>query len=136
MWVYEFPFETTRAIAGLISAGTPDRWPRIRLQVAHLGGTIPFLADRLVSLGDAQRTRAFLRGMYYDTALATDSTALAATRAFAAPAHVVFGSDWPYVAAVDPVAAALAVNGHVLVDGSISGTRSCNANAPTQTNRT
>ena len=41
-WVYEFPFETTRAVASLISAGAGHRWPRIRLQVAHLGGAIPF----------------------------------------------------------------------------------------------
>jgi predicted TIM-barrel fold metal-dependent hydrolase len=80
-WVYEFPFETTRAIAGLISAGAPERWPGIRFQVAHLGGTIPFLAERLAGLGDPAATRVFLRGLFYDTALATDPLARATSQA-------------------------------------------------------
>jgi predicted TIM-barrel fold metal-dependent hydrolase len=117
-WVYEFPFETTRAIAGLIAAGAPQRWPRIRWQVAHLGGTIPFLAERLGALGDPESTRAFLRGLYYDTALATDPLALTTTRAFAQPGHVVLGSDWPYVDAVDPGAARYASNASALVSRS------------------
>lgn len=111
--MYEFPFETTRAVASLIAAGAPARWPRIRLQVAHLGGTIPFLGARLAGLGDPDAT--FLRRLFYDTALATEPLALAAARDFAAPGHVVFGSDWPYVDAVDPFARPFAANGKALV---------------------
>jgi predicted TIM-barrel fold metal-dependent hydrolase len=102
VWVYEFPFETTRAVAALIAAGAPRRWPGIRWQVAHLGGTIPFLAERLGALGDPASTRSFLRALYYDTALATDPLALAAAGDLATPQHVVLGSEWPYVDALDP----------------------------------
>ncbi|WP_169542082.1 amidohydrolase family protein [Solirubrobacter soli] len=116
VWVYEFPFETTRAIATLISAGAPERWPRIRLQVAHLGGAIPFLAQRLASLGE--NAHAFLRRLYYDTALATHPVALQAAEGYADPAHVVFGSDWPYVDAVDPAATTFARNGSALLGGA------------------
>ena len=49
-WLYEFPFETTRAITNLVYSGTFERHPSIRFQFAHLGGTAPFLADRLASL--------------------------------------------------------------------------------------
>jgi predicted TIM-barrel fold metal-dependent hydrolase len=90
VWQYEFPFETTRAIAGLLAAGAARRWPDLRLQAAHLGGTIPFLSARFDD-------REWLRGLYYDTALSDDPIALAAARAFALPRHVVFGSDWPFV---------------------------------------
>jgi predicted TIM-barrel fold metal-dependent hydrolase len=90
VWRYEFPFETTRALAGLAAAGAAMRWPRLRIQAAHLGGTVPFLAARL-------QDREWLRGLYYDTALSDDPVALAAARAFALPDHVVFGSDWPFV---------------------------------------
>jgi hypothetical protein len=83
VWNYEFPFETTRAIAALIASDAPQRWPRIRLQVAHVGRTIPFLADRLSTLGDPAGTRAFLRTLYY----ATDRLALAAARDLAGAHH-------------------------------------------------
>jgi predicted TIM-barrel fold metal-dependent hydrolase len=114
-WVYEFPFETTRAVAGLIAARAPERWPDIRLQVAHLGGTIPFLGDRLASLGEPAATRAFLRRLYYDTALAAEPAALAAARRYARPDRIVLGSDWPYVEAIDPAAQAFAANGAALL---------------------
>jgi predicted TIM-barrel fold metal-dependent hydrolase len=114
-WVYEFPFETTRAIAGLISAGAAERWPGIRFQVAHLGGTIPFLAERLASLGEPDQTRSFLQGLFYDTALATDPAALAAAREFAGATQVVLGSDWPYVDGIDDTAASFGANGAALL---------------------
>ena len=122
-WVYEFPFETTRAIAGLISAGAPERWPGIRFQVAHLGGTIPFLAERLAGLGEPDQTRAFLQGLFYDTALATDPAALAAAREFAGATQVVLGSDWPYVDGIDDTAASFGANGAALLRRELHGVR-------------
>src|SRR5262249_20295665 len=95
VWAYEFPFETTRAVASLISAGAPARWPRIRWQLAHLGATVPFLAEGLAGLGGAG-AHDWLRRVYFDTALSTDPAALAATRALAGRRQIVFGSDFPY----------------------------------------
>ena len=78
IWLYEFPFDTTRAVANLIYSGTLERCPRIRLQVSHLGGTAPFLAHRLASLEAREPERAarapagalaYLRRLYYDTGL-------------------------------------------------------------------
>jgi hypothetical protein len=59
----------------------------------------------------------FLRGLFYDTALADDPIALAATRQFAGADHVVLGSDWPYVDAIDVVAAGFGPNGAALLRG-------------------
>ena len=44
VWLYEFPFETVRAISQLVYAGALERYPGIRFQFAHLGGAAPFLA--------------------------------------------------------------------------------------------
>jgi predicted TIM-barrel fold metal-dependent hydrolase len=52
VWLYEFTFETVRAVANLIYSGALERYPRIRFQLAHLGGAVPFLAHRLASLAD------------------------------------------------------------------------------------
>jgi predicted TIM-barrel fold metal-dependent hydrolase len=107
VWLYEFPFETTRAVANLIYSGTLERHPRIRLQLAHLGGTVPFIAHRLASLSDrepAQATGApagaleYLSRLFYDTGLSNNAPALASIRAMAGLDRVVFGTDWPYAA--------------------------------------
>ena len=107
MWLYEFPFDTTRALAKLIFSGTFERFPSIRMQFAHLGGAAPFLAHRLASLADREPERAslapagaieYLRRQYYDTGLSDNAPALAATRELVRLEHIVFGTDWPYVA--------------------------------------
>ena len=105
VWLYEFPFDTTRAIANLVYSGTLERCPGIRLQVGHLGGAAPFLAHRIASL-EAREPElavrapagalAYLERLWYDTGLANHAPALAATLEVTTVDHVVFGTDWPY----------------------------------------
>jgi predicted TIM-barrel fold metal-dependent hydrolase len=111
MWLYEFPFDTVRAVTNLIYSGTLERHPRIRLQVSHLGGAAPFLAHRLASLaereaalaGDAPAgALAYLSRLYYDTGLSNHMPGIAATRELAGLDRVVFGTDWPYAALPSP----------------------------------
>ncbi|KAL0565204.1 hypothetical protein V5O48_016831 [Marasmius crinis-equi] len=47
-----FPFETTTAATRLILSGVFDRFPRLRLLLAHSGGTLPQLSSRLASCID------------------------------------------------------------------------------------
>ena len=107
IWLYEFPFETVRAVANLIYSGTLERYPRIRLQLSHLGGAAPFLAHRIASLADREPEQAsaapagaleYLRRLYYDTGLANNAPALASTQIVTELNHIVFGTDWPYAA--------------------------------------
>ncbi|KAL4081609.1 hypothetical protein V8B97DRAFT_1862924 [Scleroderma yunnanense] len=44
-----FPFETTIAITRLILAGVLDRYPDLRLLLAHSGGALPQLSSRIAS---------------------------------------------------------------------------------------
>ena len=89
VWLYEFPFETVRATTNLIYSGAFERHQRIRWQLSHLGGAAPFLAHRLASLAEREPALAtaapagalaYLRRLYYDTGLANNGPALAATR--------------------------------------------------------
>jgi 6-methylsalicylate decarboxylase len=105
MWLYEFPFDTTRAVANLIYSGTLERCPAVRLQVAHLGGTAPFIAHRLASLAAREPERAarapagalaYLSRLYYDTGLSNNALAFDTALAVAGLERIVFGSDWPY----------------------------------------
>jgi 6-methylsalicylate decarboxylase len=123
VWLVELPFETTRALVQLLYSGTLDRCPNVRLQLAHLGGTVPFLADRIASLVAREpRFRAaidrepvsYLSDLWYDTGLANAGPGLAATEAVAPLERIVFGTDWPYAALPaegDDPAPALAVLG-------------------------
>ena len=107
IWLYEFTFDTTRALANLIYSGTLERATGLRLQLAHLGGTAPFLAHRIASLADREPdkaaaapsgTLAALRRCWYDTGLSNHLTAVEATAAVVPFERIVFGSDWPYLA--------------------------------------
>ncbi len=107
IWLYEFPFETTRAIVNLIYGGAFERHPNIRWQFAHLGGTAPFIAHRLASLAEREPEQAasapagalaYLARQYYDTGLNNHEVAVEATLQVAPFDHVVFGTDWPYLA--------------------------------------
>lgn len=107
VWLIEFPFETTRAIVELLYSGTFDRCPSIRFQFAHLGGTAPFLAERIASLvareprfraAIAEEPARYLERAWYDTGLSNASAGLAAMREIAPPERIVFGTDWPYAA--------------------------------------
>lgn len=106
MWVLDFPVDTTRALINLIYSGTLERFTNIRLQVAHMGGTAPFLADRIASWAAREPARAeaapagalaYLQRLYYDTGLSNNTIALAPVREMAAIDRVVFGTDWPFL---------------------------------------
>ncbi|KAH7931191.1 amidohydrolase 2 [Leucogyrophana mollusca] len=70
-----FPFETTISITRLILAGVLDRYPSLRIMLAHSGGALPQLSSRLASCIDhdpvvAKRlkhnARYYLGQLYYD----------------------------------------------------------------------
>lgn len=44
-----FPLETTIAVTRMLLGGVFDRFPRLKILLAHSGGTLPFLAGRIES---------------------------------------------------------------------------------------
>ena len=51
-----FPMETTIAFVRMFLSGVFDRFPKLRLLIAHAGGTVPFLAGRVQSCIQHERT--------------------------------------------------------------------------------
>jgi len=109
-WLMEYPFETTRAVVTLMYNGGLRRHAGIRWHLPHLGGTLPFLADRLATLvlREPELAResgddplAPLAGVFLDTAQSHNDAALAATLRFTGAEHVVFGTDWPFAVLAD-----------------------------------
>jgi aminocarboxymuconate-semialdehyde decarboxylase len=99
-----FLFDTTLAAASLVFSGVVERHPRIRWVLGHLGGAIPYLAERLDRGYYAFREcRAhisrppseYLRKFYYDT-VNFDAKALRLAVDFAGAEHILAGSDYPH----------------------------------------
>ncbi|QWF77752.1 amidohydrolase family protein [Amycolatopsis sp. CA-230715] len=100
----DYVFDTTRTALNLVLAGVPDRYPGARVVLSHGGGFLPYAAYRFAGLTatvvdpgrDAEQILRGLKWFYFDTALSASPSALPALLAFAAPGHVLYGSDWPF----------------------------------------
>jgi aminocarboxymuconate-semialdehyde decarboxylase len=99
-----FLFDTTTAAMRLVFAGVLERLPALRIIVGHLGGTIPYVAERADRGYEAyeecrqhisQPPSVYFRRMYYDT-VNFNADALRLGLAFAGASQLVFGSDYPH----------------------------------------
>jgi aminocarboxymuconate-semialdehyde decarboxylase len=99
-----FLFDTTLAAAHLVFSGVAERFPRIKWILSHLGGAIPYLAERLdrgyQNFAECRThiTRPpseYLRNWYYDT-VNFDPHALRLAIEFAGAEHILAGSDYPH----------------------------------------
>ena len=99
-----FLFDTTLAAASLVFSGVAERYPRIRWALCHLGGAIPYLAERLdrgfhafkECRAHIQRPPStYLRDFYYDT-VNFNQGALQLAIGFAGADHILAGSDYPH----------------------------------------
>jgi 6-methylsalicylate decarboxylase len=102
---YEFPFDTTRALVNCALTGTLDRCPNVRMQWAHLGGTIPFIGNRIhnqswvmpdARAGMQHGMSHYFARQWYDTGLSDYYGNLIAALGVAPTENIVFGTDWPY----------------------------------------
>ena len=99
-----FLLDTTLAAASLVFAGVPERFPKIQWALCHLGGTIPYLAERLDRGFHAFRDcrahidrepSSYLKQFYYDT-VNFNQGALKLAIDFAGTDHILAGSDYPH----------------------------------------
>jgi len=100
-----FPMDTTLAAAHLVFSGVVHRFPGIRWVLAHLGGAIPYLAERLdrgyEAFPECRRhidrlPSEYLRQFYYDT-VNFDARALQLAIGFAGVDRILAGSDYPHL---------------------------------------
>jgi aminocarboxymuconate-semialdehyde decarboxylase len=99
-----FTFDTTLAAAKLVFSGVVEKFPSISWVLGHLGGAIPYLAERLDRGFSAfkecrenisQKPSEYLKKFYYDT-VNFDVRALQFAVDFAGADHLVAGSDYPH----------------------------------------
>jgi len=99
-----FLMDTTLAAAHLVFAGVPERYPRIQWVLCHMGGAIPYLAERLdrgfeafddCRLHISRPPSTYLKRFYYDT-VNFDPAAIGLAVSFAGADHILAGSDYPH----------------------------------------
>jgi aminocarboxymuconate-semialdehyde decarboxylase len=99
-----FLFDTTLAASKLVFSGVVARHPRIRWVLTHMGGAIPYLAERLDrgyrAFADCRRNidrppSGYLKDFYYDT-VNFNPSAVRLALDFAGPDRILAGSDYPH----------------------------------------
>ncbi len=100
-----FLMDTTLAAAGLVFAGVPKQFPRIKWVLGHLGGAIPYLAERLDRGYEAfpdcrvninRKPSEYLKEHFYFDTVNFDPHAIKLAISFAGAGHVLAGSDYPH----------------------------------------
>jgi aminocarboxymuconate-semialdehyde decarboxylase len=100
-----FLFDTTLAATHLVMAGVPERFPKIKWALGHLGGTIPYLVERLdrcffayeVSRKHISKPPSeYLKHFFYDT-VNFDPNALRLAIDFVGVDQILAGSDYPHL---------------------------------------
>ena len=98
----QVPNETFKAAAHLVVAGKKRRWPDVKIILAHLGGSTPFLAPRIAVLSkyigcplSHDEIMEDFKTFYFDLSLSSHETTLTAMRAFVDDSRLLFGTDFP-----------------------------------------
>jgi len=99
-----FLMDTTLAAAHLVFSGVGERFPNIKWVLSHLGGAVPYMAERFdrgfYAFEDCRRhidrpPSDYLKTWYYDT-VNFDPGALRLAIDFAGADHILAGSDYPH----------------------------------------
>ncbi|KAJ5393888.1 Amidohydrolase 2 [Penicillium crustosum] len=102
--MFDYPHETGRAAMDLLTSGILQDYPGCKIILSHAGGTLPYLIHRAATmlplmprtLGlSTEELVESARTFYFDTAISSNPVTLKALFEFAAPGHVLFGSDFP-----------------------------------------
>ena len=105
---YEYLAETTRAILNMVAHDVLVRYPDLKVVVPHCGSFLPNALPRfkgllpvMVAQGYMQPVdvEANLSRLYFDLAGAATDAALESLLTITDPTHILYGSDYPYVAA-------------------------------------
>lgn len=100
-----FEMDLCVAVVRLVMGGVMDKFPNIKFIVSHLGGAIPYLAERVQNCYEAYPecqenisgpAKEYLKRFYYDT-VSFFEPALMCAYSFVGADHMVLGSDYPHV---------------------------------------
>ena len=106
--MYEYLAETTRALANMITRDVLARYPGMKVVVPHCGSYMPLAIPRMKAIYPAVRAKDMVgdidwdanqKCLYYDLAGAASARTIKMMLTITDPSHIMYGSDYPYVAA-------------------------------------
>ena len=105
---YEYLAETTRAILNMVAHDVLVRYPDLKVVVPHCGSFLPNALPRFKGLLPVMIKEGYMQPvdvdanishLYFDLAGAATDDAIESLLTIAEPSHILYGSDYPYVAA-------------------------------------
>lgn len=98
-WPIGAPFEDTLFVLRLLRSGWLDRYPGIKLVVPHLGGTLPFLMERLDYMSprfllDGRQASTESRRLWFDSVNGHPAALRCAVDTLGAD-RILLGTDYP-----------------------------------------
>jgi len=104
-WLVGMPAEQSRAACALIFGGVLEKYPKLRVALAHGGGSFPYTLGRiehgfnmrpdLVAVDNPRPPREYLSRLYFDCCV-HDDKALAYLLQTAGCEQVMLGTDYPF----------------------------------------
>ena len=105
---YEYLAETTRAILNMVARDVLVRHPNLKVVVPHCGSFLPNALPRFKGLLPVMVKQGYMQTvdvdanishLYFDLAGAATDDTIESLLTIAEPSHILYGSDYPYVAA-------------------------------------
>ena len=105
---YEYLAETTRAILNMVANDVLVRYPDLKVVVPHSGSFLPNALPRFKGLLPVMTAQGYMHPvdvdanisrLYFDLAGAATDDAIESLLTVTDPSHILYGSDYPYVAA-------------------------------------
>ena len=106
--MYEYPAETTRALARLFARNVPARYPNVKFVVPHAGAFLPLALPRMRAVHPIVRAKGYageidwdanLRSLWFDLAGSPTAESVRRLLALTTPDRILYGSDFPYAPA-------------------------------------
>ena len=104
---YEYLAETTRTVLNMVAHNVLVRYPNLKVVVPHCGSFLPNALPRFRSLLPVMVKQGYMQPvdvdanlsrLYYDLAGAPTDAAIDVLLTITTPDHLLYGSDYPYVA--------------------------------------
>ena len=105
---YEYLAETTRAVLNMVAHDVLVRYPDLKVVVPHCGSFLPNALPRFKGLLPVMVAQGYMKPvdvdanlsrLYYDLAGAATDDVIESLLTITEPSHILYGSDYPYVAA-------------------------------------
>ena len=105
---YEYLAETTRAILNMVAHNVLVRYPDLKVVVPHCGSFLPNALPRFKGLLPVMMKQGYMQPvdvdanlsrLYFDLAGAATDDAIRSLLTITSADHILYGSDYPYVAA-------------------------------------